>query len=610
MTEFAQPHSAPEGVGKDSGVGRIVTGAGHRRIYRQPRQARWLCWSVSGSLVLHVLLFYVLTLPVMQITALAVAPNLDFFWMSPFFPSGDDNVVKPESDVSSPEPAAVPIAAALAPDKPELPVDPVVAKLPEMPDNPSPPADSPPEPTEAELVVVKPPAVIKQPPVAIAVNQPSVPAPKSIKPTQPDQATPVSKPEKPSTVLPSRIKPPVAPETPAAVAWSQPSAREEPAKKNDTDNEQQQIERIRQERLASEQAEQAMRSLNLQKQLAMEKAEKERAARQEADRERAELESRNQELQRREAAERALRAERAEKAERAERAILARKKAEEERIAAEKSRLNQLERERAEQERKIMERQRLAEQRRLESEKAERERQAAEMARQDILAREKAEQERSAALQREHQKVAVIRQQAATAKPESKIPEKSAQANQARENNDSQPPRKTEKPKSLAIPSVNGDLKLVASGSASHNVRIRFREFGLKRRNRPFTKAESKSDTKIVPVVVATQENTREYVVAKARDGVYTMSLELGDGAGDVRFTLLLYDGSAKKLRKPLGNLAARQKVLQVKILMPEGILWDDDSAYTGSMEDSDSVTKFNADSGLVWKEFNDDVMR
>jgi len=37
---------------------------------------------------------------------------------------------------------------------------------------------------------------------------------------------------------------------------------------------------------------------------------------------------------------------------------------------------------------------------------------------------------------------------------------------------------------------------------------------------------------------------------------------------------------------------------------MPEGILWDDDSSFSGNMEDSESITKFNAETGVVWREY------
>lgn len=40
------------------------------------------------------------------------------------------------------------------------------------------------------------------------------------------------------------------------------------------------------------------------------------------------------------------------------------------------------------------------------------------------------------------------------------------------------------------------------------------------------------------------------------------------------------------------------------RLLMPEGILWEDETAFSGTIEDSDSITKLNAESGLVWKEY------
>ena len=44
-------------------------------------------------------------------------------------------------------------------------------------------------------------------------------------------------------------------------------------------------------------------------------------------------------------------------------------------------------------------------------------------------------------------------------------------------------------------------------------------------------------------------------------------------------------------------------KQLIVKFILPEGIFWDDESYFTGAIESSDSVTKFNDTTGIVWKE-------
>jgi hypothetical protein len=39
---------------------------------------------------------------------------------------------------------------------------------------------------------------------------------------------------------------------------------------------------------------------------------------------------------------------------------------------------------------------------------------------------------------------------------------------------------------------------------------------------------------------------------------------------------------------------------------MPDAILWEDESAFTGSMQDSAGVTKFNSETGLIWKEYGE----
>jgi hypothetical protein len=36
---------------------------------------------------------------------------------------------------------------------------------------------------------------------------------------------------------------------------------------------------------------------------------------------------------------------------------------------------------------------------------------------------------------------------------------------------------------------------------------------------------------------------------------------------------------------------------------MPEELFWDDTSSFSGSIEDSRSITRFRNDTGLLWKE-------
>jgi|GEM_PF-3949584 len=69
--------------------------------------------------------------------------------------------------------------------------------------------------------------------------------------------------------------------------------------------------------------------------------------------------------------------------------------------------------------------------------------------------------------------------------------------------------------------------------------------------------------------------------------------------------TIRLYEPGPRQRIRKLSKQEIASGVTVVRILMPEGILWDDPSAFSGSMEDSESVTRYNTDSGLVWKEYN-----
>jgi hypothetical protein len=43
--------------------------------------------------------------------------------------------------------------------------------------------------------------------------------------------------------------------------------------------------------------------------------------------------------------------------------------------------------------------------------------------------------------------------------------------------------------------------------------------------------------------------------------------------------------------------------VTKFRFLMPEALFWDDTDRFSGSIEDSRSVTKFRYETGLTWKE-------
>lgn len=159
-------------------------------------------------------------------------------------------------------------------------------------------------------------------------------------------------------------------------------------------------------------------------------------------------------------------------------------------------------------------------------------------------------------------------------------------------------------PKEPSLPIVRGDVKLVVTGSTQIITSISFKEFALSRRDRPFSRTESKKEKAVEPKIVSSGETT-EVVIEQTRPGVYTFSVEPVIGEVQVDFSMKLYDGTSRKIIKQLGKKALSHKSVLCRLLMPEGILWEEDREFSGNMEDAESITKFITSTGLMWKEYN-----
>ena len=163
--------------------------------------------------------------------------------------------------------------------------------------------------------------------------------------------------------------------------------------------------------------------------------------------------------------------------------------------------------------------------------------------------------------------------------------------------------------KGIFLPPVRGDLKLEIVGKdellQSIKVVVLFHELPTARRSRPMSKAEYRRFRTLSPKVVRTADTTRQAVIEVAAEGIYEFKVETGaEQPVEVSFAVKLYDNSSRARTKPVGKRRISSSESIVKVLMPEGLLWDDDSAFSGSIEASDSTTKFNSDTGLVWKEY------
>jgi len=167
------------------------------------------------------------------------------------------------------------------------------------------------------------------------------------------------------------------------------------------------------------------------------------------------------------------------------------------------------------------------------------------------------------------------------------------------------PPRSLlpEHPAGPGLPALTGELKLLLDGDPVQ-VLVRFRPYPRARRSEP-PGSERTREEEITPQCASTGAHTREAVLGATSEGVYTVTLEAGSGRrARVGVTLTLYEGSPRERKVHLGRRSVTGSSTLFKVLMPEGVLWDDDSAFTGGMEDSDSEIKFNANSGLFWREF------
>lgn len=371
-------------------------------------------------------------------------------------------------------------------------------------------------------------------------------------------------------------------------------------------------ERARQERMSREKAEQKRRAAEqaarlkaAQEQRSAEEA-RFKAQREEAERQHQAAEQTRQEQQARQRAE-----ELRNKAE-----LAAKLKADRERQAADEAR-QKIAQEETERLRRVAERSR---QERLARELAEQQRKVAEMA-----ARTKADQERriveetrrNAERERLEKEKAILEKaamhkvaatatapQKASGSPSSEGSQEAPIAHVAKAPSEPATP-KPEK-KGVVIPAVHGDLKLVVNSKSSLKIVATFRAYPKSRRNRPQTQSEARHEKNITPLMVTQADDTREAIIEKSQEGIYTFIAEPAEGTTPrSSFILKIFESSSRSRTRPIGDKTVSGKTVITRVLMPDGILWEDESAFTGSIEDSNSITKFNAETGLIWKEFN-----
>ena len=168
-----------------------------------------------------------------------------------------------------------------------------------------------------------------------------------------------------------------------------------------------------------------------------------------------------------------------------------------------------------------------------------------------------------------------------------------------------QAPQPPPPPQLILHPPVTGDLKLVITGDVEVKVEVSFRPFPKNRRSKAFTRWEAEKRRSVLPKMVRTKEKVHEAVVEITEEGVYFIVVRPDSGKqGTAELVLKIRESRPGAATKNLGSRKIDGTFEVAKVLMPEGILWNDDSYFTGDMEDADSITKFHTGTGLMWREY------
>ncbi|MFQ5520229.1 MAG: hypothetical protein ACE5FK_02425 [Candidatus Methylomirabilia bacterium] len=100
------------------------------------------------------------------------------------------------------------------------------------------------------------------------------------------------------------------------------------------------------------------------------------------------------------------------------------------------------------------------------------------------------------------------------------------------------------------------------------------------------------------------------FYIRNLKPGVYTFLLRTrGVWAGRVRPTLYLPEAGHLRARnlRPV-SLMGTGRVILARVLLPQGVLWEQDGWFTGQSRSTDAVTKFRLPEGIRWTERRRDL--
>jgi hypothetical protein len=97
----------------------------------------------------------------------------------------------------------------------------------------------------------------------------------------------------------------------------------------------------------------------------------------------------------------------------------------------------------------------------------------------------------------------------------------------------------------------------------------------------------------------------RMFSLARAGKGAYSFIMESSSANIDGIAVKFLFNKGLKseKPKEYTGIEVVPGSVVEIKFLLPEAVFWDDEDYFTGAVESPRFTTKFNDETGLIWKE-------
>jgi hypothetical protein len=104
------------------------------------------------------------------------------------------------------------------------------------------------------------------------------------------------------------------------------------------------------------------------------------------------------------------------------------------------------------------------------------------------------------------------------------------------------------------------------------------------------------------------ESGSRFFYLPKARPGVYTFVLTHRTAGGPVVHPVLSVAGASRSL-KPV-TFEGPGRAVVTRLLLPQGVVWEQDDWFTGRSASGDTITKFRFPEGVSWMERVEDPAR